>query len=390
MIRRSYRSLREFYDAFTAGMTTSELQRLWGPDLKDMYSFHAKSVKAPSPRDGRLVRFLKFVWYLFLAFLLKMTPGRRLFYAVSIVLVMLGLWQGEILYMVYAFVIVSILLALELAERLITRNELEFAREIQLSLFPVSVDPIPGFSVATSTEVAQSVGGDYLDVLTLKDGSTMIVIGDVSGKGISAALYMVKVQTALQLFANEHTDMKHIATLLNDYMVGNLLRNFFLTLCLVRLTPRGRMEMVRAGHMPGLFYDASNTSVSWLQPKGAAIGLGAVHGDASAGNGPGFSQMLGVEKKVLRNGDTLVLFTDGVVEAVNVTGEEFGEARLMQVLTRSAGSTPGQIKERILQDARAFRGGTPLRDDTTFVVIRREKPRPIQRKVVHQAERRSS
>jgi len=374
MIRKSYRSLREFYDAFTKGLTTSELQRLWGPELKDMYSFYARSVRAPNPRDGKAVRVLKFAWYLFLAFLLKLTPGRRLFYAVATVLVFVGLWQGDILYLFYAFVIVSLLLALELAERLITRDELEFAREIQLSLFPVAVGPIPGYSVATSTEVAQSVGGDYLDVLRLKDGSTMIVIGDVSGKGISAALYMIKVQTALQLFANEETDIRKIAALLNRYMVGKLVRNFFLTLCLVRLTPKGRLELVRAGHTPGLFYDVTARSMSWLQPKGAAIGLGAGGTQAPEMNGPGFLKNLDMEKRTLKEGDTLVLFTDGVVEAVNETGEEFGEARLLQVVTTSAGSTPGQLKERMLEAFRAFRHGTALRDDTTFVIIRREKP----------------
>ncbi len=380
MIRKSYRSLREFYEAFTKGMTTSELQRLWGPELKDMYSFYAKSVRASDPKDSRVIRLLKFGWYLFLAFLLKLTPGRRLFYAVSIALVLIGLWQGDLMYLLYAYVLVSLLLALELAERLITRDELEFAREIQLSLFPVSVEPVPGFSVATSTEVAQSVGGDYLDVLRLKDGSTMIVIGDVSGKGISAALYMIKVQTALQLFTEQETDIRRIATLLNAYMTGKLVRNFFLTLSLVRLRPNGMVELVRAGHMPGLFYEVSSRSFSWLQPKGAAIGLGPAGAETKAGGRPSFSNLLEVEKRLLDAGDTLLLITDGVVEAVNETGEEYGEARLIDVLQRNAGSTPGQLKERILESSRTFRRGTPLRDDTTFVVIRRESVPKVRKR----------
>jgi phosphoserine phosphatase RsbU/P len=387
MIRRSYASLREFYEAFTSGLTTSEMQRLWGPELKGMYSFYAKHVKEADPSDGKVLRFLKFAWYLFVAFLFKMTPGRRLLYAVAIAFVIVGLWQASLLYLLYAFGIVSLLLALELAERLITRGELEFAREIQLSLFPVTVDPIPGFSIATSTEVAQSVGGDYLDVLRLSDGSTMIVIGDVSGKGISAALYMVKVQTALQLFAQEHTDLKRIATLLNAYMADKLMRTFFLTLSLVRLTPRGRMEMVRAGHMPALFSEASRKAVSWLQPRGAAIGLSAGLGNGIGKTGPSFSQVLEVEKRTLKGGDTVILFTDGVVEATNQAGEEFGESRLMQVLSQSVGSAPEEIKGRILEATRVFRGDAALRDDTTFVVIRREPLRNAHIHPVHTASR---
>jgi sigma-B regulation protein RsbU (phosphoserine phosphatase) len=188
------------------------------------------------------------------------------------------------------------------------------------------------------------------------------VIGDVSGKGISAALYMVKVQTMLQLFAKESADPCGLLVHLNDHLYRQLKRNYFLTLALARLHPNGAMELCRAGHTPALLYDNEKKHCTWIEPKGLAIGLG---------NGQLFKEKLELVKKNLQTGDFLLLFTDGVSETVNGKLVEFGENRLAQILSKNAQATPDSLKSILLHELTIFRGGAELRDDTTFVVIKR-------------------
>ncbi|MDZ7344487.1 MAG: serine/threonine-protein phosphatase, partial [candidate division KSB1 bacterium] len=248
-------------------------------------------------------------------------------------------------------------------DKLIAKDELAVAREIQLSLLPRNLLTIPGFEVAAFSDAARSVGGDYYDFIPLCDGSMLIVIGDVSGKGISAALYMVKVQTMLQLFAKDAADLCGLLNRLNDHLYRHLKKNYFLTLALARLYAEGKIELCRAGHTPALLYDKQHMQCLWLQPQGLAIGLG---------NGQLFNERLEVMKRQLLPGDFLLLFTDGVNETVNSQFVEFGEKRLAQLLFRHAQTTPEHLKSILLHELTVFREGAELRDDTTFVVIKRQ------------------
>lgn len=370
MVRKTVHSLKEFYKVFTSGMTSSEIEKLVNDDTRGMYTFYVKNMPEKNPDESRIARVLKFGWRLFVAFLLKLTPARRLFYAIALFLIGLAFWDSDLMKAFYGFLILNFLLALELADKLVTRDELEFARQIQLSLLPNTLIPVAGFDVASHSEVAQSVGGDYYDLLRLEDGSTVVVVGDVSGKGISAALYMVKVQTALQLLVKESLEPQELLIRLNDYLYGQLKRNFFLTISMMRVYPDGTVSYCRAGHMPALKLDGRRKTCSWLQPKGTAIGLTPPEG----GDGERhtlFRNSLETEEMTLREGDTIILYTDGVVESVNRAEEEFGEGRLMQVLLNSAGMSAGTIKDNLVASLSSFRRGEELRDDTTFVVLRR-------------------
>jgi len=384
MVRKTLGSLRDFYKLFTSGLTSAEIEKLVNSDARGMYTFYVKNMTPRNPNDSKVVRFFKFVWYLFLAFLMKMTPARRLFYAIALFLVVLGFWDGDLMKLFYAFLVINFLMAMELADKLVTRDDLEFARQIQLSLLPDRVAPIEGFEVATHSEVAQSVGGDYFDFLPVKDGSTIVVIGDVSGKGISAALYMVKVQTALQMLAQETDNPRQLLLRLNEYLYRQLKRNFFLTVSLMRVFPDGEIRFCRAGHMPALRLDASRQLCAWIHPKGTAIGLAPPDQKTNhRGNGEThtvFEKSLEIEEMVLDEGDTIVLYTDGVIESVNRTNEEYGETRLMQILLDSNGATAEEMKDRLLKSLGHFRNGEELRDDTTFVVLRRMgRPSSIKR-----------
>jgi serine phosphatase RsbU (regulator of sigma subunit) len=227
---------------------------------------------------------------------------------------------------------------------------------------PQYTTSLPGFEVAAFSDAARSVGGDYYDFIPLADGSVLVVIGDVSGKGISAALYTVKVQTMLQMFARESAEPCDLLDRLNRQLYRNLKRNYFLTLALVRLYPSGEMTHCRAGHTPALLFDGEKKDCVWLEPKGLAIGIK---------NGQEFSKKLELSKRLLKPGDLLLLFTDGVIETANGKLVEFGENRLAQVFARSSQAPPESIKAMLLQELTLFRAGAELRDDTTFVVIKR-------------------
>ncbi|MEX2115556.1 MAG: PP2C family protein-serine/threonine phosphatase [Bacteroidota bacterium] len=378
MVRKTFQSLQDFYRLFTSGMTSTEIEKLVSDDAKGMYTFYVRNMPPRQPGESRVARFFRFFWYLFLAFLLKLTPARRLSYAIAIVLVSLAFLDDDLMKAFYGILILNFLLALELADKLVTRDELEFARQIQLSLLPDAIRPVQGFSLASHSEVAASVGGDYYDVLPLDDGSTLVVIADVSGKGISAALYTVKVQTALQLLSKESSNPRELLIRLNEYLYSQLRRNFFLTISIMRLFPNGKVQYSRAGHMPALFFDASRKACSWLQPKGTAIGLAPPeggNGEPESGAHRIFEKSLESEEFTLKGHDIIVLYTDGVIESTNRVQEEFGQVRLMQMVLDSAGSEPAQVKDRLVERLKLFRNGEELRDDTTFVVFRRNGSR---------------
>jgi sigma-B regulation protein RsbU (phosphoserine phosphatase) len=359
-------SLRNFYRLFTSGLTRAEVERLVKVDTRGMYAFYVRSMQRPATGAKPLKRFLTFIRNLFVTFLLKLTPARRLLYGIAFALFVIAIINLDWWYAFYTFLILNFLLALELADKLIAKDELAIAREIQLSLLPQNLLAIPGFEIAAFSDAARSVGGDYYDFIPLSDGSTLIVIGDVSGKGISAALYMVKIQTMLQLFAKETTDLCGLLNSLNDHLYRHLKKNYFLTLALARLYADGTIELCRAGHTPALLYDNQNTRCLWLQPQGLAIGLG---------NGQAFKEKLELVQRQLLAGDFLFLFTDGVNETVNGKLVEFGENRLAQLLSKHAQATPESLKSVLLRELTIFREGAELRDDTTFVAIKRNAQR---------------
>jgi len=362
MFNKTLHSFKEFYQLFTSGMTRAELERLAKVETRGMYDFYTRSMQKPLQEEKKWKRGLIFCRNLFITFLLKLTPARRLLYAIALFLFVIAFVDNNWWDFVYAFVILNFLLALELADKLITKDELEIAREIQLSLLPDHATPIAGFEIAAYSDAAKSVGGDYYDFIPLADGSTLVVIGDVSGKGISAALYMVKMQTLLQMFAKETGEPCMLLDRLNSQLYRAIKRNYFLTIVLARLYPNGDLELCRAGHNPTLLYNHAKKQCDWLEPHGIAVGLQ---------NGAAFSNTLELSKKSLHAGDVLLLFTDGVVETANGQWLEFGENRLAQILAAHAPAAPESIKQALLHELHGFRNGAELRDDTTFVVIKR-------------------
>ncbi|MFH0989335.1 MAG: PP2C family protein-serine/threonine phosphatase [bacterium] len=379
MIHRTSRTIKDFYTLFTSGMSLIEIQRLVNIEAKGTYDFYVRNMQNPIDENNSVKRFFVFAWRFFLTFLLKLTPARRLFYAIALLLLLLGFLYSQYFYAIYSGIIFSFLLALEVADKLMTRDELDLAREIQIELLPTQLINPAGYELAAYSEVAQNVGGDYYDMIPLSDGSMMVVIGDVSGKGLSAALYMVKVQTTLQILAKTETDPRMLLTQLNSYIYGQLKRNYFLTISLVRIYPNGAINYCRAGHTPAILYKSSVRQCSVLQPQGLALGMAPSEKNGSSATGSTvskngercFEEMLEVHGTVLHKNDSLLLTTDGVIEMLNSAGKEFGQERLQEIVVERGDASAEELKNYLVSELESFQSGCELRDDVTIVVIKR-------------------
>jgi sigma-B regulation protein RsbU (phosphoserine phosphatase) len=361
-------SLRHLWDLLTGSVSTSEFERFLRQEVPGAYAFYRRTMRdVPEPASS-VRRAARFAWYLFLAFLEKLTPIRRLLFAISLVFFSLWLVQGLSEHAFWAFLLLNFLLVLEVADKLVTKNELSIAREIQIGLQPAEPVVPSGFEVSAYSEVANSVGGDYYDAIPCADGSVLYVLADVSGKGISAALYTATVQTALRIYATEVQDPKELVQRLDSYLRGQLRRSYFLTLLIVRVLPDGRATLCRAGHPGAIFVDGSEGTVRPVRPAGAAIGMAA---GAAAGVEETLREALRSEELQIDPGDHLVLVSDGLLEEVNLEGQEYGEQRLSALLQAFHSEGVVAMRGRILADLREYRSGADLRDDITFIDLRR-------------------
>jgi sigma-B regulation protein RsbU (phosphoserine phosphatase) len=252
--------------------------------------------------------------------------------------------------------------ALTEQERL--KHELKIAREIQLKSLPQSEPSILGIDIHGCSIPATEVGGDYYDYFNTHKNQFGIVLGDVSGKGTSAALYQSKIQGFVRaLFASIHSP-KELLCRVNRLTFENIEEKSFATLVAAFIDPIKRIVVVaRAGHTPIFYYQKQKDTVLKWEPKGIGIALD---------KGSLFNRVLKEEKKILKTGDVLLFFTDGLSEAENQRGEEFGEEQLEKVFQNYVHKSCSEIVEGILQSIQDFVKTQSQKDDMTLVVIKME------------------
>jgi sigma-B regulation protein RsbU (phosphoserine phosphatase) len=248
--------------------------------------------------------------------------------------------------------------ARETAQREKLNREVEIAREVQERLFPQAAPAIDGYDLAGACRPALGVGGDYYDFLALPDGRTGIVIGDVAGKGIAAALLMASLHASVRgqaMLAGRA--LSELIARVNTLIYEASTSSRYATLFYGELDPAtGHFDYVNAGHNPPMVLRGGG-EMDRLDRGGTVVGLL-----------PRFAYQQGSTE--LRPGDVLVCFTDGISEAQNAAGEEWGEEALSES-ARSAAAVPArELIERLMRDADRFAGGAPQHDDMTAVVLR--------------------
>jgi len=357
--------LKSAYALYLQGLNRQEIERLLKHDTTELYAYYTKGLHQYSKEELKkpqlLVRFVKDI---FISFVEKLSPARRAFYMVSLILFGWGLVTAQIWYGVVGFLVLNLLLALELADKLRAKSELEFAREIQLSLLPQMPPQIGNLHSLAFTETAMEVGGDYYDWFQLEDGRLLFIVGDVSGKGITAALYMVKFQGFVQMLVKENLSLKEILFQLNELCRAHLKRNFFITAATAMYSPlTGEMTICRAGHNPIIYFQQNEQQCYRIEPKGLALGLE---------NNNLFDTILQEVKIQIKSGDLVFLYTDGLNETHNNLMEQFGERKIEKIIARYASETPEHLKAIILNQVFHFRAQTPIHDDLTFLIIKAE------------------
>jgi len=235
------------------------------------------------------------------------------------------------------------------------RLELEEAREIQQGLLPKEMPSLRGFQLDTAWQPARTVSGDYLAAFKFNSNYAALCMADVAGKGLAAALLMANMQAVLKSTASEYIQPASLCAGLNDFMCGNTPENKFIT-CFYGLldVPRRRLTFANAGHNPPLLVRSDGECVH-LENGGTVIGA--------------FSDANYTQAEVqLCSGDRLLMFTDGLTEATNEAGEEFGEERLRDLLVERRRFSAAELQECILNTVRAFCGGE-FDDDAALMVL---------------------
>lgn len=243
-------------------------------------------------------------------------------------------------------------------ERSRLEAELELSQVVQRALLPQQVPSIPGLEVAAFSRPSHIIGGDYFDFFQFRDGSHGLAIADVVGHGVSAAMLMSSLQTSLRTLVPQSDLAAEVLERVNHFYLHNLNLTTFITAFLGRFEPSTlRLMYSNAGHNPPLHFHAADGSLDWLRPTGPAIGL--VEG-----------YQLEEGEVTLEKGDFLVLYTDGVTEAINPGREPLGEARLGALLQENAHRSAQEIVAAIRQLIQNFAEGQPSMDDTTVVVCK--------------------
>ncbi len=263
-----------------------------------------------------------------------------------------------------AFSLYDAFLHHEAAEKRQIERDLKVANEVQRVLLPSEPPCIEGYEVSGTNIPARYVSGDYFDFIPLDEDRWGIAIADVSGKGVSAALMMAMVRCALRMFAPTSPSPAEVLQRLNAQLYPDIKEDMFISMAYAIMDRREpTIQMVRAGHDAPLLYRARDGSVEMVKPPGMAVGIDS---------GVSFNRVTHDFSLLLEPGDCFVFYTDGVTEALDRNGEEFGMEAMIRAVKASAPEGAASVIQRVTDDVRAFAGDHPLHDDITMIVIRKK------------------
>ncbi|MCG3119441.1 MAG: hypothetical protein ALAOOOJD_01849 [bacterium] len=249
-----------------------------------------------------------------------------------------------------------------LAEKERMKRELEIARQVQLSFLPRQLPKLPGLDIAALCIPANEVGGDYYDFVKLSDHHLGVLIGDVSGKGVSAAFYMTLTKGIIKSSVQESLSPAQVLIRANQLFYDNVERGIFVSLIYGVFDLEKRLfTSACAGHNPILLRRRQQQHPTFVSPGGLALGLE---------RGEIFARNIHEQTTVLNDGDVYVFYTDGFTEAMNGRQEEFGESRLIAVLSNGSGTSSLDTINNLRNTVQIFTGAAPQHDDMTMVVVR--------------------
>ncbi len=386
MARSQRRSrLQQVLDFYAKDLTSEDVQRLFTRDTRDAYRFFARDIDRDAlARLPWFKRQLVHIRLFMRAVLLKLSPARRAIYGVALGCSLVGvikLFNGFFTahglffpttkvefplpgfapgtgWLVWGLLLTNLLLILELADRLSLKNDLEIARDIQRAMLPTGTYAAGGLEAYGVTRPANTVGGDFYDILPRPDGRLIVALGDVAGKGSPAALLMALLLAMLRTLVDEGLEDAALVSRLNAQICRHSPPSRFITLFFAIIDPAtGRFTYVNAGHLPGLVRRAAG-GVERLSGGGMALGMfeGATYERCET---------------TLSPGDLLVLYSDGITEAESPAGQPFEESGLQGVIDGASSSDPASLGGLVFKAVERHVQDSKLADDLTILLLRR-------------------
>ena len=367
--------LREFWRRVTEGLEINQLWSQFQSETKASYRLYSQDVQARTPEGTQRGRRLHVVKEFFWAVLEKLSPARRVLLLAALILLVIPhggfsyngeggkAYAVEFDFHFWAALLLFLLLMLEIADRVVMKRDLQIAREIQTWLLPGAPPQIPGLAVAYSTRPANTVAGDYYDVFprpgkTREDDRVMFAVADVAGKSIPAAMLMATFQASLKTLSTAQVALPDLAANMNRYACTNSQGGLrFTTAFLAEYDSVRRVfTYINAGHNNPILR-RSNGLIERLDVGGLPLGIQADAAYQSA-------------SVALAPGDWLIAFTDGMVEAVDAQGEEYGETRLLNAIQAGSAGTPTDLLKHLMAELDLFVGNTPQHDDMTCLLLK--------------------
>ena len=256
-----------------------------------------------------------------------------------------------------------------LAEQERLQKEMQLAQDIQQTLLPPYVPEIEGYKIASYYEAAKEVGGDYYDFVEVDKDSLGIVVADVSGKGVPGSLIMTMIRTALRTEARGVKSASEVLGRLNDFVVKDMKKGMFVTIFYVIIdSKKRRLNYASAGHNPMILYRQSTKKTYYLNPKGFPVGISLPDQEL-------FKKSIESDTIQMAEDDILLIYTDGITEAMNNQRELFGEERLLDVIRNNSHLQVDTFIEKIQEEMYSFSEGFEQSDDITLLAIK-EKSSP--------------
>ena len=377
---------RELYEKYAQDLSPEDLQRLFTHDTRDAYRFFTRGQDEDAfARLPWWRRIPERVRQVFVAFTLKLPPARRVLYLAALVIALVGVlrlfrgfgsvdfplgvpfirvavlmpvWADGTFALIVSLLLLNFLVLLEVADRLSLKGELEVAREIQLAMLPSGTYRDADIEICGVTKPANTVGGDFYDVLPLADGRVIVTLGDVAGKGSPAALLMALLLAVLRTLVDEALDPPQLMARLNVQICRHSPASRFITLFFAVYSPAtGRLTYVNAGQTPPLLR-RQNGDYERLHGTGIALGMfdGSTYAAAQVSIDPG---------------DALILYSDGITEAEDPAGRPFEEAGLEQVVSANAHVSAAELGTAVLKAVETHANAPRFSDDLTILILKR-------------------
>jgi sigma-B regulation protein RsbU (phosphoserine phosphatase) len=341
-------------DDIRSGNLLASLREDW-KELKEFYLDEKR--KSDYAKMGKFSRAFKITWWLFKKLFYRLTPLRRILFLLGFTLVVIkNNYGNDNLHVVGLFLLVFLIL-LELKDKLLAKEELDAGRKVQRSLMPDDAPKIEGWDIWLYYRSANEVSGDLIDYLKVNEDRTDLMLADVSGKGLAAALLTSKLQSTIRALVSESTSLNNFISKVNTIFFRDTTPNTFASMFYLKMLKNyNTLEYINAGHIPPVFI--SDGAAKELGKGNLALGLsGKAEYD---------------EREIkMRDGEMLVLYSDGLTETVDSEGNFFGEERMLKYAGGLGSLNCKDAGNKLIERIDNFRGDAKIHDDLSIIIIKK-------------------